>query len=72
MSNNKLERSIEEVEIKISYAEETVSQLNKIVIKQQKEIGIMNNHINKLERKVSQLMEENENSELPSRKPPHY
>ncbi|MCY1153481.1 MAG: SlyX family protein [Sphaerochaetaceae bacterium] len=72
MSEKRIEESIEKIEIKLSYAEEMVAQLNEIIINQQKEIGIMNNHINKLERKVAQLIEDNESSDLPNRKPPHY
>jgi SlyX protein len=72
MSEKRIEESIEKIEIKLSYAEEMVAQLNEIIINQQKEIGIMNNHINKLEKKVAQLIEDNETSDLPSRKPPHY
>jgi SlyX protein len=72
MSEKRIEESIEKIEIKLSYAEEMVAQLNEIIINQQKEIGIMNNHINKLEKKVAQLIEDNESSDLPNRKPPHY
>lgn len=63
---------LEKIEVKISYNEEIVAQLNEIVINQQKEIGILNNHVNKLEKKVAQLMEESESGDLPNRKPPHY
>ncbi|MGD1816872.1 MAG: SlyX family protein [Pleomorphochaeta sp.] len=72
MGTHELEKSIEKIEIKISYTEEIVAQLNEIVTNQQKEIGILNNHINKLEKKIVELLEESENSDLPNRKPPHY
>lgn len=72
MSKDNIINSIENIEIKLAYAEEMLNQLNEIIINQQKEMGIMNNHINKLEKKVAQMLEESESSELPSRKPPHY
>ncbi|NCD05163.1 MAG: SlyX family protein [Spirochaetia bacterium] len=72
MSKEKIINSIENIEIKLAYAEEMLNQLNEIIINQQKEMGIMNNHINKLEKKVAQMLEESESSELPNRKPPHY
>lgn len=72
MSEKEMEEAIEKIEIKLSYAEEMVAQLNEIIIKQQKEMGIMNNHITKLEKKVAQLMEESESADLPNRRPPHY
>ncbi|MGD1820299.1 MAG: SlyX family protein [Pleomorphochaeta sp.] len=72
MGTHELEKSIEKIEIKISYTEEIVAQLNEIVTNQQKEIGILNNHINKLEKKIVELLEEGESSDLPNRKPPHY
>lgn len=42
MCENEFNEKIEKVEIKISYTEEIVSQLNEIIIEQQKEIQIMN------------------------------
>ncbi len=72
MGTHELEKSIEKIEIKISYTEEIVAQLNEIVTNQQKEIGILNNHINKLEKKIVELLEEGESSDLPNRKPQHY
>lgn len=72
MSEKEMKEAIEKIEIKLSYAEEMVAQLNEIIIAQQKEMGIMNNHITKLERKVAQLMEESESADLPNRRPPHY
>ncbi len=72
MDKENLLESLEKVEIKISYTEEIVSQLNEIVTKQQREIGLLSNHINKLEKKISQLIEESESGDLPNRKPPHY
>ncbi|MGD1822956.1 MAG: SlyX family protein [Pleomorphochaeta sp.] len=72
MKENKIVESLEKIEIKISYTEEIVAQLNEIVTNQQKEIGILNNHINKLEKKVAELIEESESGDLPNRRPPHY
>lgn len=72
MDKKNLEKSLEKIEIKISYSEEIISQLNEIVTKQQNEIGVLNNHLNKLERKIAQLIEETEVGDLPNRKPPHY
>ncbi len=72
MCEKEFNEKIEKVEIKISYTEEIVSQLNEIIIEQQKEIRIMNKQILKLERKIDQVMEDSDASDIPSRKPPHY
>lgn len=72
MELQEMTKSIEKLEVKISYTEEIVAQLNEIVVNQQKEIGILNNHINKLEKKVAEIIEENEVGDLPNRRPPHY
>ncbi len=72
MEKKEIVKSLEKLEVKISYTEEIVAQLNEIVTNQQKEIGILNNHINKLEKKVAELIEESEAGDLPNRRPPHY
>jgi len=72
MEKKELVKSVEKLEVKISYTEEIVAQLNEIVVNQQKEIGILNNHINKLEKKVAEIIEESESGNLPNRRPPHY
>lgn len=66
------EERITNLEIKLAYAEETIAQLNQVVTTQQKDLGIMENHVNKLEKKVVELMENSDIEERPSRRPPHY
>jgi len=62
---------LERVEIKISYLEAQVSELNEIVIEQRKAIDSMTMQIRSLERKVEDLMEESGEAR-PNRRPPHY
>lgn len=72
MDNKELEEKLNSLEVKMSYQESTLDELNKIVSTQEKEIAIMQNHINKIERKVEEMEESGDNGDLPSRRPPHY
>lgn len=62
---------MEKVEIKLSYLEETVAQLDGIVASQQKEMEGLRTQLEALKKKVAQLAEEEER-EIPDRRPPHY
>lgn len=62
---------IEKVEIKLSYLEETVDQLNGIVAAQQKEMEKLAGTIESLQKKIAELVEET-GGDIPDRRPPHY
>lgn len=72
MAYNEDSDRLMQMEMKLSYMEATVAELNDIVVNQQREIGIMENHIQKLEKKIEDLLEEGISGDLPNRKPPHY
>ncbi|WP_320128994.1 SlyX family protein [uncultured Sphaerochaeta sp.] len=67
-----IEERLDALEMKFSYSEETVETLNRIVTEQAKEIALLESHLEKLEKKVSDLMEETGDGLRPSRRPPHY
>ena len=60
----------EQAEIKISYLESQVMELNEVVINQDKEIKKLSLLIYKLENRINNL--EEESSERENKKPPHY
>ncbi|MDD7202570.1 MAG: SlyX family protein [Sphaerochaetaceae bacterium] len=62
---------VEKVEIKLSYLEETVDQLNEIVVAQQKEMVELHACVDALKKKVAELMLD-EGEEIANRRPPHY
>ena len=72
MDNKELEEKLNSLEIKMSYQESTIDELNSIVSTQEKEIGIMQNHIQKIEGKIETIEESGGGEDLPSRRPPHY
>lgn len=61
-----------ELEIKITYLEDTVSELNKVVYKQQKSIDQLQDLIRKLTNQVKEIEETSNGGSLPHEKPPHY
>ena len=67
-----IEERLDALEMKYSYSEETVETLNRIVTEQAKEIALLESHMEKLEKKVADLMEEAGDGLRPSRRPPHY
>ncbi len=62
---------MEKIEVKLSYLEETVEQLNEIVAAQQKEMAELRAHGDALQKKVAELMRD-EGEEIANRRPPHY
>lgn len=66
-----MSEDIEKLEIKISYLESIAAELNDVVIEQNKEINHLKVQIEKLEKKVEDLIEETSEAR-PNRRPPHY
>ena len=62
---------IMELEIRSAHQEDTIEQLNQIVIKQQLTIDNMVNHIDRLKTQISNL-QESAGKEAPEPPPPHY
>ncbi len=70
MRNMETER-VEKIEVKLSYLEEMVSQLNVVVVSQQKEMNDLNRQMEALRKKVREI-QDGEGGDIPSRRPPHY
>jgi SlyX protein len=65
-----MEERITQVEMKISFMEDTIITLNTLVVQQQKEIDGLYAMFERLE---TRLTEGEENStDVPSQRPPHY
>lgn len=65
------EDRLQKLEMKISYLEETVDELNAVVTDSRKEMTRLEEKIAVLARKVQDLMD-SEGEDIPSRRPPHY
>lgn len=68
---NALETRVTELEIKISYTEDTVEELNRIVFRQQQQIDILVGEIRSL-REQLRTAAPGEPSNLRDEIPPHY
>ena len=66
-----MDDAIEKVEIKCAYLEAQVAELNDIVYEQQKCIDSLTIQLQKLSKKVEELIEESGEAR-PNRRPPHY
>ncbi len=60
------------IEMKLSFLEATVVELNEIVIEQRKEQALLEQKLAKLTQKVEDLVEESGDGPRPNRRPPHY
>ena len=67
-----MNEEIENLEIKVSYLEASLDELNSVVVNQQKEIDALNLSVEKLTQKLQNLIEETGTPDRPSRRPPHY
>ena len=61
----------DKLEIKISYLEGQLDELNGVIIDQEKSIALMERRTEALEKKVEDLIEVS-GPARPQRKPPHY
>jgi SlyX protein len=68
---SRMESRITELEIKISYAEDLVDELNRMVFRQQQQIDQLINHIRALREQV-QAAAPGEQHSLRDELPPHY
>jgi len=66
-----VESRITDLEIKISYTEDLVDELNRIVYRQQQQIDLLANEIKSL-REQMQSAQPNETRSLRDELPPHY
>ena len=66
-----IENRVMELEIKNAHQEDTIEQLNQIIIKHQNSIDSLIRHVEQLQNKVSDMQESNI-KEGPEAPPPHY
>ncbi len=66
-----MESRITDLEIKISYTEDLVDELNRIVYRQQQQIDLLANEVKSLRDQV-QAAKPNETRSLRDELPPHY
>ncbi len=67
-----MDERLTKLEIKLAYAEETILSLNAVVSAQAKEVAILLNRLEKLERRVTELVENGEDGLPDNERPPHY
>ncbi len=67
-----MEERLTKLEIKLAYAEETILALDAVVSGQAQEIAILLNRLEKLERRVTALVENGEDGLPEQERPPHY
>ena len=67
-----MEERLMKLEIKLAYAEETVFALNAVVSSQAQEIVILQNRMEKMDRRLTALVENGEGDLPENERPPHY
>ena len=67
-----MNEEIEKLEIKVSYLEAGIAELNDVVVQQQKTIDTLSYSLEKMQEKLQSLIEEVGTPNRPSRRPPHY
>lgn len=66
-----MNEELERVEMKVCYLEGLVSELNEVVVTQDRMINELEKKLRLLEKKVEDLIEESGEAR-PNRRPPHY
>ncbi|NBK20491.1 MAG: SlyX family protein [Spirochaetia bacterium] len=67
-----MDERLTKLEIKLAYAEETILALDAVVSGQAQEMAILLSRLEKLERRVSALVENGEDGLPDNERPPHY
>lgn len=67
-----LEHTLESLEIKLAYQEDTIESLNQTVIDQQKTIDLMTFKLEKIIEKVNSIQNSSSDSSDKVELPPHY
>ncbi len=66
------ENRLDKIETKIAYQEKTISELNSIVIEQQKSIEMLEKSLRAVTVKLNDVAELNGSDRGGTQKPPHY
>lgn len=67
-----MNEDIDRLEMKVSFLEAEVEEINEVVIEQGRTIDQLNLSLEKLTERVNSLVEEFGTPNRPSRRPPHY
>jgi SlyX protein len=60
-----------DIEIRLTYQEETIRELNKVVCEQQKQIDQLEKSVKKMTEQLKEVAEAT-GAKIPNEKPPHY
>lgn len=71
MENTGLEERIMELEIKLSYMEDFMNQIQDVAVEQAKEIDKLKKENKAMINQIKELTE-NAQGDIPNRRPPHY
>lgn len=67
-----MEERLTKLEVKLAYAEETIVTLDSVVTEQAKEIALLQSRLEKLEKRVTDMLDESGDGLLGEQRPPHY
>lgn len=67
-----LARRVEELEIKVAFQDDTIDQLNRLVVEQQEELSKFKLQLSWLANKLKEAQTSNVASEAEETPPPHY
>ncbi|MGE4584268.1 MAG: SlyX family protein [Sphaerochaeta sp.] len=67
-----MEERLTKLEMKLAYAEETIVTLDAVVTEQAKEIVLLKSRLEMLEKRISDLVEEERDGMIVDQRPPHY
>jgi SlyX protein len=67
-----MEERLTKLEMKLAYAEQTIATLDQIVTDQAKEIAQLLTRLEKLEKRVTDLVDEERDGMIGDQRPPHY
>ena len=67
-----MDERLTKLEMKLAYAEETIVTLDQIVTDQAKEIALLTARLEKVEKRVTDLAEEDRDGMVENQRPPHY
>ena len=67
-----LEEKLIELETKLTFQEDTIEQLNRVIIDQQKKIDKISNQLLRLDSKISENLTQQDNNSNQHEIPPHY
>lgn len=65
------EERLDQLEIKISYLEDFLNQIQEVCVAQTRDIEKLKTENKKMKEKINDLIE-NSGEDIPNRKPPHY